>query len=150
MVSNPWGRGRTHLGFTDLCSSVRLSPQNGVGPQLEDMVVQSRLTLAGHSLWGAVSRLLSMRLKSVANIMTWGEPKSCGTNAAAAALSCFGTARRAINPRDVVPMLPEYIPIFFPYTHIGNPLKLTPFGDDLESWHEMDDYVAAEEALVPA
>jgi len=146
LTGNPWGPGRVHTGFSRLCGTLRLgvagvAVADGIGPL-------SALSLAGHSLGAALARQLSMQLGKVAATHTWGEPRSCDGTAADWAFSCAGMIRRAVNERDLVPMVPENIPPLWPYQHVGTETTVGRTGNNPEQAHAIETYIALEQALL--
>lgn len=143
MVGNPWGPGRVHGGFA------RLTGTFGWGPSLTPIsgkiAANAGLSLAGHSLGAACMRLLSMKLGHVGQVLTWGEPKSGDETAAGYGVSCAGTHHRGVNETDPVPMVPEFIPIAFPYVHQVPETTLGRVGF-MASAHAIETYINLESA----
>lgn len=149
LVPNPWGPGLVHSGFAALVASI------GVTANQVDLTLLigalTRVSVGGHSLGAAMARLLTMRFKSLANAFTWGEPKSAEQTAAEFGVSCIsGTNHRGVNERDLVPMVPEYVPLIFPYVHGVIETTLGKFGDTPQQAHAMDTYIALETACLTA
>ena len=88
-----------------------------------------------------------MRLGKVAGVYTWGEPRSCDGTAAIYAESCAPVQHRGVNERDLVPMVPEYIPVLFEYVHAGEEIPVGPFGTDAPSAHSILTYAAVEQSF---
>lgn len=142
---NPAGPGRVHSGFSALAGSFGWGP--GLTPLMDKISSAGALSLLGHSLGAAAMRLLSMRLGHVALVWTWGEPKSGDDTASTFGISCAGQHRRAVNERDFVPMVPEFVPFAFPYVHAVSETTVGNTGKDPISAHAVDTYIQLETGL---
>jgi hypothetical protein len=151
LVASPWkgGVGLVHRGFSALTATLGFG--RGLSSLWTEIGPLNQLAVAGHSLGAADVRQLSMRLGHADQIFTWGEPRSCDSDSAGYALTCAGQTRRAVNPRDLVPKVPDFdlLRPLDPYNHVGPALELTPWGNPLDTseCHSIDLYVAAEVAL---
>lgn len=139
--------GLVHRGFRAITDTL------GVGPTLIPIVALvsslAGLTVAGHSLGGAIARQLSIQLGHIGQVFTWGEPRSCDGAAAGYALSCTTVNRRAINAHDPIPMVPNFDPCdpLDGYRHVGEPLVIG-HRDFFLGAHELTTYLALETELV--
>ena len=149
MRTNPWGPGRLHGGFLALAASL------GVGQAQSDLSsvlgALGAVSLAGHSLGAAMARLLSMRLRaarvSVDKVFTWGEPKSGDEAGAGWGIFCAAQQHRGVNERDLVPMVPEFVPLLFPYVHAVTETTLGKAGANPVAAHAMSTYLTLEKAI---
>ena len=149
LQTNPWGPGQLHGGFLALSTSL------GVGPAQTDLPsvlgALGAVSLCGHSLGGAMARLLSMRLRAarvpVDKVFTWGEPKSGDEAGAGWGIFCAAQQHRGVNERDLVPMVPEFVPLLFPYVHAVTETTLGKAGANPVAAHAMSTYLTLEKAI---
>lgn len=146
--TNPWqgAPGRVHDGFSRLAATLTLGADRT--PLKQALGPLSTLSVAGHSLGAALARQVSMLLGKVAGVYTWGEPRSCDGTAAAYAVTCATVQHRGVNERDLVPMVPEYIPVLFEYVHAGEEIALGNVGTDAASAHNILTYLELEQGFI--
>lgn len=134
LVPNPWGPGKVHAGFARLTASLGLGPSLPISNLLGPL---NALSVAGHSLGAAMARLLTARLGGVGACYTWGEPKGAESTAAAYIASAATIQHRGVNEKDLVPMVPEYVPLLFPFVHSVPEITLGKVGNTLEEAHNL-------------
>ena len=147
MVSNPWGPGRVHLGFSLLTGSFGFG--DNLVPISQKIASNAKLALLGHSLGAACMRLLSMKLGHVSQVQTWGEPKGGDQTAAQYEVSCATSHHRGVNTKDLVPMVPEYLPPLFEYFHAVPETTLGSVGSNPANAHSLSTYLSLESGITP-
>ncbi len=127
--------GFSEDGFTDVYQSLRigkasnaLSARDSIRSYVDSGAAAS-VTVAGHSLGGALATLLTLDVAlntscRTPNAYTYASPRIGDHSFVGAYNAVVATSRRVSNRQDLVPKLPPLLPL--PYDHVNTRFELNP------------------------
>jgi hypothetical protein len=127
--------GFSEDGFTDVYRSLRIGkPSNALSTRdsirsYVDSGAATSVTIAGHSLGGALATLLALDVALNTScrapaVYTYASPRVGDHSFAGAYNAVVATSRRVSNRQDLVPKLPPLLPL--PYEHVNTRFELNP------------------------
>lgn len=136
------GAGMTEDGFTAIYKSLRVGRDAGAATVVAsiEQYAQSgqakNVTVAGHSLGGALATLLTLDVAlntgcSAPVVYTFASPRTGDPSFAGAFDKAVTASYRIHNRFDLVPNLPPILPV--PYEHINTASELTPPKDAIQA-----------------
>ena len=131
----PGTRGCTEDGFTAVYKSLRIGPANGTLAARDsiksylDTGVATCVTVCGHSLGGALAKLLTFDVGlntscHAPTIYTYASPRVGDHSFAESFNAAIPASYRIANRQDLVPKLPPILP--WPYEHVNTQYELNP------------------------
>lgn len=131
----PGSHGFTEDGFTAVYRSLRTGQANGT-PAAKDAIkgyidtgAATSVTIAGHSLGGALATFLTLDVGLNTSCRTpasytYASPRTGDHLFAGSYNAAIPATYRIANRQDLVPKLPPIVPL--PYEHVNTPFELNP------------------------
>jgi hypothetical protein len=138
----PGGHGYTEDGFTAVYKSLRIGPANGTLAARDsiksylDTGVATCVTVCGHSLGGALAKLLTFDVGlntscHAPTLYTYASPRVGDHMFAGSFNAAIPASYRITNRQDLVPKLPPILPL--PYEHVNTQYELNPPPNQIQS-----------------
>ena len=138
----PGAHGYTEDGFTAVYKSLRIGPANGTLAARDsiksylDTGAASCVTVCGHSLGGALAKLLTFDVSLNTSchapvIYTFASPRVGDHIFAGSFGAAIPASYRIANRQDLVPKLPPILPL--PYEHVNTLYELNPPPNKIQS-----------------
>jgi hypothetical protein len=138
----PGAHGYTEDGFTAVYKSLRIGPANGTLAARDsiksylDTGVATCVTVCGHSLGGALAKLLTFDVGlntscHAPTLYTYASPRVGDHMFAGSFNAAIPASYRITNRQDLVPKLPPILPL--PYEHVNTQYELNPPPNQIQS-----------------
>jgi hypothetical protein len=138
----PGAHGYTEDGFSAVYKSLRIGPANDALAARDsiksylDSGVATCITVCGHSLGGALAKLLTFDVGlntscHAPTIYTYASPRVGDHVFASSFNAAIPASYRIANRQDLVPKLPPILPL--PYEHINTQYELNPQPNQIQS-----------------